>query len=242
MAEHFTVRTDVFQGPLDLLLSLIEKRKLLINDISLAQVTDDFIEYINLEESVPLASRAQFVLIAATLLLIKSKSLIPTLTLSDEEQANVEDLERRLKLHQRFKELSRDLNEQFGKRILFSPESRQIEISFAPAKDITAQSLHQTVRDLLKALPKKELVPKAVVEKVISLEDKIEELSTRISKGLKMSFSEFAGAKKEKKVDVIVGFLAMLELVKQGAILVTQDKLFSDITMESDTVSTPHYS
>lgn len=240
--ETYTVRTTVFEGPLDVLLALIEKRKLLINDISLARVTDDFIEHVNVEGNVPLAHRAHFVLIAATLLLIKSKSLIPALELSEEEQESVHDLERRLKLHKRCKELARGIDEQFGASMLFSPHERQIEIIFAPAKDMGIAPLHEAIQGVLMALPKQAPVSSAVVEHVVSLEAMIDELSSRISKSLTMSFTEFSGNKKEKKVDVIVGFLAMLELVKQGAISVTQHSLFSDITMESEVVSTPHYS
>ena len=88
-SAEFSIRTEVFEGPLDLLLTLIEKRKFLVNDISLAAVTDDFIKYMNMGEEVLLSERAHFVLTAATLLLIKSKSLLPTLELTEEEILDV---------------------------------------------------------------------------------------------------------------------------------------------------------
>src|SRR3989344_7803810 len=119
MSYH--VKTDNFQGPLDLLLSQIEKRKLPINEISLSKVTDDFISYIEGEEKFPIALSAHFILIASTLLLIKSKSLLPTLELSGEEQGNIEDLERRLKELKRIKELSLHVAKRFGKEMLFAP-------------------------------------------------------------------------------------------------------------------------
>ena len=90
-------------------------------------------------------------------------------------------------------------------------------------------------------IPKKEFVPKAVVQKVISLEEMIENLTKRITGSLKMSFKDFSGIGKEDKVTVIVSFLAMLELVKQGIIQVRQDKDFQDIHMETDVVGTPKY-
>lgn len=242
MQEYF-IKTEVFEGPFELLLTLIEKRKLLINDISLAAVTDDFIAYVNMGEGVPLVQRAHFVLIAATLLLIKSKSLLPTLLLTDEETEGVEDLERRLRLHNIFRRQSRSLQKQFGKRIMYTPNlDASSEPIFSPHKKITIQSIRSAVRNVLNSLPYKEVVPKAIVDKVISLEETMEQLTLRLTKNLNMSFREFTGASKSKKLEVIIGFLAMLELVKQGMLSVTQDKLFADIKMETRNLSTPRYS
>jgi len=238
----YTITTDVFRGPLDLLLTLIEKRKLLINDISLSEVTDDFISHLKQEEAVPLPERAHFVLIASTLLLIKSKSLLPTLELSEEETASVQDLERRLKLYRRFRELARIVQSHYGKRALYLPmDSPNHEPLFTPAQNTTAADLLLAIKAIMQSLPKKEFVPKAIVEKVISLEETIEQLTTRVTKHMTTSFQEFTGMGKKEKIGVIVGFLAMLELVKQGIISVQQDSLFSDITMETDSVNTPRY-
>src|SRR3989344_9116880 len=95
--QQFHVKTEVFEGPLDLLLSLIEKHKLHINDVSLSKVTDDYISYVNAQVDFPMGQAADFILVASTLVLIKSKSLLPTLDLSKEEQGDIADLERRLK-------------------------------------------------------------------------------------------------------------------------------------------------
>ncbi|MDE2172553.1 MAG: segregation/condensation protein A, partial [Patescibacteria group bacterium] len=100
----FTVKTQTFEGPLDLLLDLIEKRKFFISDISLAKVTDDFITHIKQFENMPMGESAHFILVASTLLLIKSKSLLPELALSVEEQGDIRDLETRLKIYKRIKE------------------------------------------------------------------------------------------------------------------------------------------
>ena len=83
--DIFQIKTEAFEGPLDLLLALIEKRKLFISDISLAEVADDFIEYIKTFDEFPVDMTANFILIASTLLLIKSKSLLPSMTLTSEE-------------------------------------------------------------------------------------------------------------------------------------------------------------
>ena len=84
--EQFEVKTSAFEGPLDLLLDLVEKRKLLINDISIAEVTDEYMRQVSLMQELSLPNTAQFVALAATLLLIKSKSLLPVLELTQEEE------------------------------------------------------------------------------------------------------------------------------------------------------------
>lgn len=241
--QEYTIKTGVFEGPLQLLLSLVEKRKLFISDISLAQVADDYIEYINKQEDFPIASTADFILVASTLVLIKSKSLLPTLDLSSEEQESIDDLEKRLKLHQKMKELSLHVTKQFGKNVMYPKTlSKNIEPVFSPDEDLTVVKIKDGVMSVLHNLPKKIVVlPKKVVEKVISLEEVMESLAERITKSLKMSFKEFSGIGKREKMDVIVSFLAMLELVKQGAISVSQDEHFSDITIESDNVGVPSY-
>lgn len=242
MPDAFKIKTEVFEGPLDLLLSLIEKRKLFINDIALAKVTDDFIEHIQNFEKLPMADAAQFILIASTLLLIKSKSLLPELNLTQEEEEGIHDLETRLRIYQRIKDASLGIKELFGKDIIFAQsQSRPVEVIFTPHESINLLSLAQAIKDIIKALPKKENIPKAVVRQVISLEEMINNLTEKINKGLKMKFSEFTSVHKKEKVNVIVSFLAMLELVKQGIIHVSQDEHFGDINMETKEIGVPKY-
>ncbi len=242
MNEGFKIKTEAFEGPLELLLSLIEKRKLFINDIALAKVTDDFIAHIKSFEQFPIADSAHFILIASTLLLIKSKSLLPTLELTEEEQASVEDLEARLKVYKRMKELSVHVKDKFGKTILFPKSQTKIEVKvFSPDETMKVPSLVGAIMDVIKNFPKKEIIPKAVVQKVMSLEDMIGKLTDRIKSSLRMGFKEFANVGREEKVNVIVSFLAMLELVKQGMIHVVQENKFDDISMETMDISTPRY-
>src|SRR3989344_7599778 len=114
MGDEYLVKTHIFEGPLDTLLSLIEKRKLFINDISLAKVADDYIAYVKSLSDFPIADSAHFILIASTLVLIKSKSLLPQLTLTEDEQHSIEDLEARLSEYQKYKALAVHLRERFG--------------------------------------------------------------------------------------------------------------------------------
>ena len=240
----FILKTEIFEGPLDLLLSLIEKRKLLINDISLAKVTDDFIRYVERIPSYSVGDRVQFILIASTLLLIKSRSLLPSLSLTEEEQESIEDLEERLRIYQKIKDLSVHVKDNFGKKRIYFPKDRVKVVSvFSPHTSIS--SVVSALRDAVKRLPVKETNPKTIVKKVVSLEEMIDKLSDRIKSALKVSFREFSGKSKgisrEKRVEVIVSFLAMLELVKQGIIDAMQEEKFSDIKMETKDLNTPRY-
>ena len=238
----YKIKHEQFEGPLDLLLGLIEKRKLMINEFSLAKITDDYIAHIRDAEKFPLGDSAHFILIASTLVLIKSRSLLPQLKLTEEEENSVHNLEDRLKLYQRTKELSLHISALFGKELLFQPNARKVEPFFSPDESMTLANFQNAISALIHSLPKKEKLSQVVVRKVISLEETISKLTQRITSSLKMSFREFAGVGKQEKVGVIVSFLAMLELVKQGIIQVRQEKDFSDIMMETNDIGVPDYS
>jgi len=240
--NQFTIKSEIFEGPLELLLSLIEKRKLLINDVSLAKVTDDFISYLQNRGSYSIKDTSEFLIIASTLLLIKSKSLLPTLNLTEEEKSDMMDLELKLKIYKKIKELSLHIKNGFGKEMLFFPNARKTEPVFSPDESMTKENLASAIFTVIKNFPKFEIKPKLKVSKVISLEEMIGNLTTRIKSSLKMSFKDFSGMGKADKVNVIVSFLAMLELVKQGLIEAEQNDKFGDINMETrDIGGIPNY-
>lgn len=242
MASDYQIKTEVFEGPLELLLDLVEKRKLFINEISLAQVADDYIAHLKQFEKMPVDFVSNFLIVAATLILIKSKSLLPALSLTEEETQDIDELERRLREYQKIRELSVHVKQMFGEKVSFPKgQSREKEIVFAPSEEITAPSIFSAMRDVIAHFPKKVTLPKVVVKKVISLEEMMDKLTTRITGSLKMSFKDFAGVGKEEKVNVIVSFLAMLELVKQGIIAVTQGENEDDIQIETKVLDTPNY-
>jgi len=228
----YTVRTEHFEGPFDVLLSLIEKRKLHVSVIS----------YIESSEKFPIGESANFVLIASTLLLIKSKSLLPTLELSEEERGSIEDLEQRLKEYQRIKSLSLGIKRIFGQSIMFSrEETKDFVPVFSPDSRTTLENIRASIRKVLEQIPKIEVLPKVVVEKVMSLEEMITKLTDRITSNLKTSFKDFLGGEKKEKVNVIVGFLALLELVKRGAIMAVQENSSDEIQLETTSVGLPKY-
>ncbi|MEK7116588.1 MAG: segregation/condensation protein A [Patescibacteria group bacterium] len=241
MNPDFKVRVGDFEGPLELVLELIEKRKMHISDVSLSQVADEFIEYIKSFEEFPMADSADFILVASTLLLIKSKSLLPNLALTEEEQVSIEDLEKRLAVYKKYKELSASIGKMFGNFLYFAKEKKK-SVIFSPTPDISLLSLKNALYQALQNMPEKiEELPKVMVEKIISLEEMISKLSERIEKSLKTSFKNFAEVGKAEKINVIVSFLAMLELVKQGLVRVSQDKHFEDISIERENAGVPMY-
>ena len=117
---NFHVKTEAYEGPLELVLDLIEARKLLVNDLALSSITEDFIAHVRAQAEFPVEETATFVQIAATLLLVKSKSLIPDLALTDEEQEDVEDFKKRLAAYEKVREASRELARVMGKRPLMN--------------------------------------------------------------------------------------------------------------------------
>lgn len=242
-ATEFKIKTEVFEGPLDLLLSLVEKRKLFISDISLTAVTDEYINHINKLSEYQLNDRAQFILIASTLLLIKAKSLLPNLPLTDDEKGSIEDLELRLKELEVIRKRSLEIRKLFGGKVLFFQEnSPEREIFFNPGKDVSLNNIKEAVGRVLNSLPKFEApLPKLKIQKVVSLEEMMDSLTTRIKSAIKMSFTDFSGKGKVEKVNVIVSFLALLELVKQGTVDARQSGLFDEIEMESYSIGTPSY-
>lgn len=243
--DSFSIKTEVFEGPLELLLDLIERRKLLINDIALAAVTDEYMAYVSSltesEEESRLGETAQFILVASTLLLIKSKSLLPTLDLTDEETAGIEDLETRLKLYQIYRRASVMVREAFGARMLYARPFQAVTIPFfIPDSYTTLPSITAAISAVLVNLPKKQMPRVQVaVQKVIALEDVMQQLEKRITQQFKISFSAFSES--SERARVIVSFLAVLELIKQGIIMVRQSERFADFDIERESVDTPHY-
>lgn len=224
-----------------MLLDLVEKRKLLINDISLAKVTDEYMLYVSEMQAQSLPNTSRFVALAATLLLIKSRSLLPVLELTSEEEETIDDLESRLKLYQIYRDAGNELAGQFGDLILFSPQyAPPKEPLFHPDHYCSMAALTDAMGEVLKNLPLKIEKPKAQVKPTVSLEDMIERLRHRIERQMKTSFFEIRSDVTEHK-DVVVSFLAILELVKQGEVLVRQTVIFEDIEVEREKTGVPHY-
>lgn len=237
----FEVKTHAYQGPFEVLLNLIESRKLLVNELSLAQITEDFIAHVRSQDAFPVEETAAFIHIAATLLLIKSKSLIPDLTLTEEESEDVEDLTRRLAAYEKVREAARELSRVFGTTPLYSAGVRAPESFFAPSRDLSADALAEALARVLRAREEVEALPEARVKPLVTIEEMMDQLATRVQSAIRLSFRDFAGHAREK-VEVIVSFLALLELVKQGAVAAEQIDEHGDIHItHGGAPAAPHY-
>ena len=245
----FSIKTDLFEGPFELVLDLIEARKLLVNDLALASITEDFIAHVRSQDVFPVEEAANFIQIAATLLLVKSKSLIPDLLLTDEESADVEDLKRRLAAYGKVRDAARELSRIYGKQVMVPAGERAPEVVFAPSRDLSTGALAEALARLLAAREVVEELPEARVKPLVTIEEMMDRLAKRVQSAMTLSFKEFAGGTKDPstglragKIEVIVSFLALLELVKQGAVAAEQYGVHGDIRIEhTASAAVPRY-
>ncbi len=229
----YSVKLPKFEGPLNLLLELIEEKKLDINEVSISKVADDFLEYVRGAENIPLENLAEFVGVASKIILIKSRSILPTLEITAEEEKEIKDLEEQLRIYKRFKEGAAGLGKLFEKRGTMRAREYLATAAdvFAPPRDVNPYDLKKHYLKIIEQIVLPEKIPEESVREIITLEQKIEELRESLQERIEMSFAHVKSSAKNK-VDVIVSFLAMLEMVKQRIISAEQKELFSDILMK----------
>ena len=239
MTQKFNLATEVFEGPLEALLYLIEERKMSISDISLAEVADAYLSYVEKLPQLPLGETAQFILVASTLLLIKSRALLPTLELTADERESVEELEKRLARYAVVRRAAKILRKQWGTApLLLAYRAPLRPPVFKPGEASTATVVAAAMK-LINMLPKPESLVKAAVAPVLALEDVIIHLKQRLNSAFRAKLSELT--KNKDRHEVIVYFLAMLELVRSGSASISQEKLFEDITIEIEGAGIPRY-
>jgi segregation and condensation protein A len=167
--------------------------------------------------------------------LIKSASLIPAFQLSEEETGDIKDLERRLQIYSCIKNAALILEKTFGRNLMFEREAfLGYSFEFLEPKGATKEKLFSSLKQIVANLPLKEILPKAVVKKVVSLEKKIAEVVSRIQKQMELSFSDAFASAKNEKIEIIVSFLAVLELIKRGFIIVEQKTVFDTIKIKKN--------
>lgn len=232
---NYVIRLDVFEGPLDLLLYLIEREELEITAISIAQVTDQFLRYISEAESVPPALMADFVAMAARLLQIKSRALLPRPRQKDEETDEEdpgEALARQLRLYKQFREVASLLGEREKAHL-----RAYVRTAPPPTLERPPKPGEVTLEDLLAALKRvleeKEETPDitVVTPYPVSIQDKIAELRDLLKTRRRIEFTHLLRRSRHRQ-EVIVSFLAVLELIKQGEIHIRQEHLFGPILIE----------
>ncbi len=230
----YTVKTKQFQGPLDLLLQLTEKEKLDITEVSLAKITDQYLNYLKTTKNISLENLAEFLVIASRLILIKSRMLLPALELTEEEEEDIEELKQRLAEYKRFKNLAKQIETIAKKnKIAYSREKyRGMKTIFYPPKELNLEDLKTSFKKILEEVSLlEEKLPQENLELKISVKEKINYIQNEISKRIKTSFKELTKNKKSK-IDIIVNFLALLELIKQKIVTAEQDNLYDDITIK----------
>ena len=230
---NYHIKIEQFEGPLDLLLQLTEQEKLDITRVSLAQITDQYLEYISSAKNVTLAHLADFLTVASRLILIKSKALLPLLEFTEEEEEEIKDLEHQLAEYKKFKDATKKLAEVFDSpSAAYSREGFSgLGVVFYPPENIVGKDLAKAFARVLGEIPIQEKLDEEMVREVLTLEDRIIHLQDTLRQRVQTSFSELVANAKDK-VEVVVSFLAMLELVKQRIIHVEQGELFSEIQLK----------
>ena len=219
-----------FEGPLDLLLTLIEERKLDITTIALAEVTEQFLKYLKHLENIDPTVLADFLSIAAKLLVIKSRAILPTLEIEPEEEEAGADLENRLLLYKQFKEVAKYLKSLDNRRRQSFTRFLTFEerVNFYPDPNVTTKELHGAVLRVLMELRALDSLPKAKVKEAISIREKIDRLRESLSQQVETKLSDLLKTAKNKS-EVIITFLALLELIKQKIFVAEQESLFADV-------------
>lgn len=231
-------KTEKFQGPLGLLLELIEKEELDITEVSLAKIADQYIDYIKESGVINPDEMADFLVIATKLLYIKSKALLPYLYSDGDEE--IEELEGQLKMYKEFIEAMKGIEALIGrKRFMFAREFDKKAILanlkiFSPPAKLTRASLAIVFKDLISQIkPEEEKLEEEKLERKINIEDKILAIQEALLKKIRINFSKIL-EKAESKTEIIVSFLAILELIKQRDIMVKQEGLFDEIVISAN--------
>lgn len=232
----YHVTLDVFEGPMDLLLRLIEREELDISRVSLALVADQYLAFIDQLTDVPAANLADFLVIAARLLLIKSRYLLPkppqAADAEDEEDIG-EALARQLQEYKRFKALAQQLREIEESGLKAYPRVAappQIDKPLEPGQ-VTIQELLQAVRRVLETHPTLHPVDSMVSPVVVYIGDCIRVVQSLLQEQPIVRFSELM-YRARSRTEVLVTFMAILELIKRQLVRATQEAPFAEILLE----------
>lgn len=230
-----TFRTEQFEGPLDLLLRLVEQEDLDISAVSLATVAEQFVEHVQGNPDIPPEDVADFLVVAAKLMYMKSKLLIPSLNDPDLEEGP--DLETQLREYQRFVQAAKTLNDVWNRGARCFPRSqegiRRLDVGFVAPTNVTADVLFHVMQRVIARIEPILKLPQKSLARVVSIQDKIRDLYQRLRTHAKTTFHTFVKGAKDR-TEAIVSFLALLELVKRRFVFVDQTGLFDDISIEAN--------
>ena len=236
--KKYAIKTDNFEGPLDLLCHLIDKNKMDIYDINISKITDQYIEYIREKEKLNLEIASEFLVMASTLIYLKSKNLLPKQE-DDEEEITEEELIRRIIEYKKFKEISKTLKQNYliySKRYYKQEEKiefpkRKIEINYDKNK------IPEIYGNIIKTNNEKININAKNIEKIAitdnyTVASKVKEIFKVLIKQKKFVFNKMFSTKKHNKQEVVTAFSGLLELSRRSKVQTTQEKLFGDIIVE----------
>ncbi|MEQ8153389.1 MAG: segregation/condensation protein A [Clostridiaceae bacterium] len=246
--EAIKVKIADFEGPFDLLLHLIRKNKMSINDIKIFEITNQYLDYLQSMKELDLEITSEFIVIAATLLEIKSKTLLPKVKDDSEEQEDPKlTLVEKLVQYRKFKEAANYLREKslytgivFSKKPEIIPEKKSDVSNEDLLKNITMLHLYKLYNELMERFKNKsnnfntENMAKTVLADKYRMEDKMMDLRNCIKPGKTYSFNDIISLA-ECKMETVVLFLALLELIKEKELNVYQEGNFSEILIKRRT-------
>jgi len=230
------IKLEKFEGPLDLLLKLIEKEELDITKISLAAIADQYVEYVKQSDQISAGDVAEFLFIAARLLYIKSRALLPFLQLDEEEEEDIEEFEKQLKIYKEYLEASRSMEDILSaRRFSYVREFDKKSIlnnanTFSPPSDLKQIDLKNAFESFLLKIKPVKKIREEVLEYKVSLEERIANIQKMFLNKVKTSFNKLIEGC-TSRADVVVSFLAVLELMRQHEIVLDQEDLFGEITV-----------
>lgn len=227
----YQIKLAKFEGPLDLLHQLIESKKLEITEISLAEVADQFLDYLKNSTCLAMEDMANFLNIAGRLALIKSRALLPFLKLTEEEEKDIKSLKDQLAEYQKYKELAKIIHkiDLKGERYYNRTYLANIEPIFYFPKKLTSEILAASLSDLISTITLPQRIPQAQLIEKVSLEEKIADIEKTIKEKLELNFSQITNSTNPEAK--LVTFLSVLELLRRSKILAEQNSNFEDIKL-----------
>jgi len=235
MSSEYKVKLEVFEGPLDLLLYLIKRDEVDIYDISIERITQQYLEFMDAFKVLDIDVAGEFVVMAANLIYIKSRNLLPAAVQPPEEEVEEEDprweLVRQLVEYKKFKDAAQHLGQrEVARESLFSrlPETPEV-VAERPLGEVSVFDLINAFNSILKRINKKEDL-REIFEENYTVSDKIDLVLKMTSTGVPLRFSElFSDA--ASRSEIVVTFLALLELIRLKQLKVVQDEPFGEIEL-----------
>lgn len=236
--KKYSIKTENFEGPLDLLCHLIDKNKMDIYDINLSEITDQYIDFIKQMEKMNLDITSEFLVMSSTLLYLKSKHLLPK-NEDNEEEITEEELIRRIIEYKKYKEISKKLKENFqmySKR--FYKMSEEIKLPKQKIeKEYNSEMIPEIYKNLLKRNTEKinenaSNIEKIAITETYSVGDTVKQMYKALIKFKKFTFNKLFSVKKHNKAEIVTAFSGLLEMSRRNKVITEQEELFGDIEVE----------